>query len=100
MGSQLILPDYDRIKPSPEFLLPTPPPPPHTHRLLSEYDIYREQYRLFDTALFCMPPEHRFRRFCKAVLTKQLEEPAARPLKDAEENIAKNALKLCAYFFR
>jgi hypothetical protein len=67
---------------------------------VSEYDKYREQYRLFDTALFCMPPEHRFRRVCKAILTKQLEEPTARPLKDTEENIARTALKLCAYVFR
>lgn len=71
------------------------------YSLVSEYDKYREQYRLFDTALFCMPPEHRFRRLCKAILSRQLEEPAAKPLKDTDkQNIATRTLKLCAYLFR
>ena len=45
----------------------------------NQYDEYREKYRLFDRALFCLPPEHKLRRFCRAVLTKQLHGPTARP---------------------
>ena len=43
--------------------------------LASEYDEYREKYRLFDSALFLMPPEHRFRRLCCFILSKKLQEP-------------------------
>ncbi len=43
--------------------------------MASEYDEYREKYRLFDSALFLMPPEHKFRRLCKFILTKKLKEP-------------------------
>ena len=40
-----------------------------------EYDQYRAQYRLFDSALFLMSPDNRLRRFCKAILTRQMSEP-------------------------
>ena len=41
----------------------------------SEYDEYREKYRLFDSALFCMPPEHKLRRVCHKILTYQCAAP-------------------------
>ena len=44
-------------------------------RVEDEYDQYRAKYRLFDSALFLMSPDNRLRRFCKAVLTRQLSEP-------------------------
>lgn len=68
---------------------------------MSEYDEYREKYRLFDTALFCMPPEHKVRRLCKYILTKQMEEPASKPLKASEgRGAAKSAFNLVIYLIR
>ena len=48
----------------------------YTYRLIEdEYDQYRAKYRLFDSALFLMSPDNRLRRFCKAILTRQMSEP-------------------------
>lgn len=41
----------------------------------SEYDMYRQNYRLFDSALCLMPPEHRLRRFCLFILTTRMSPP-------------------------
>ena len=40
-------------------------------RTRSEFDEYRERHRFFDSALFCMPPEHKVRQFCTWILTAQ-----------------------------
>lgn len=54
----------------------------HCFRLIqSEYDEYREKYRLFDSALFCMPPENKFRKTVKAFLTYQCADPDSSQLK-------------------
>lgn len=46
-----------------------------TRPVEDEYDQYRAKYRLFDSALFLMSSDNRLRRFCKAVLTRQMSEP-------------------------
>ncbi len=48
----------------------------------SEYDEYRDKYRMFDRALFCLSPENWLRRFCHLVLTKQLQPPSKPPVFD------------------
>lgn len=50
-------------------------PPPPLRLVESEYDMYRENYRLFDSALCLMPPEHRLRRFCLLILTARMSRP-------------------------
>ena len=68
---------------------------------MSEYEEYRQKYRLFDTALFLMTPDHWFRKKCKAILTSQMSEPTAKHLKDTEgQNVAKMILQYVAYFLR
>jgi hypothetical protein len=54
-------------------------------RAKSEYDEYREKFRLFDSALFCMPPDHRLRRFCNKVLTSQLDAPIGGQTMESQE---------------
>ena len=54
-------------------------------RAKSEYDEYREKFRLFDSALFCMPPDHRLRRFCNKVLTSQLDAPISGQTMESQE---------------
>ena len=47
------------------------------NRVRSEYDEYREKYRLFDSALFCMPPDNCLRKVCNKILTAQLSAPSS-----------------------
>ena len=54
-------------------------------RAKSEYDEYREKFRLLDSALFCMPPDHRLRRFCNKVLTSQLDSPISGQAMESQE---------------
>lgn len=54
-------------------------------RVRSEYDEYREKFRLFDSALFCMPPDHWLRRVCDKILTWQLDAPSSGQTTESQE---------------
>ncbi len=67
--------------------------------LQSQYEEYREKYRLFDMALFCMPPDHKLRKFCRTILTSQMKEPAS--LKETErQGIIKTVFQTTLYLIR
>ena len=64
----------------------------HTRLVQSEYDEYREKYHLFDSALFCMPPEHKLRRVCRTILTAQMDPPKQK-LSDTHPDQLKKIVK-------
>lgn len=68
---------FDAITPV-EYLMPQ-------NRVKSEYDEYREKYRLFDSALFCMPPDNFLRRSCNKILTAQLNAPSSSPTSGTQD---------------
>ena len=62
-----------------------------------EFDQYRAKYRLFDSALFIMSPDNRLRRFCRAVLTRQMSEPPFVRTRLTPVNLIKNRF---SYYIR
>jgi len=73
---------------------------PHTRLVQSEYDEYREKYHFFDSALFCMPPEHKLRTICRTILTAQMDPPKQKHSDTHPDQLKKIVKNLITFVIR